>query len=68
MTADRLEENIFEMKEFANLVIRIALNHLNVFKHDKEAERQYNLLFETNPVIDINFEKQFETYHEAYIP
>ena len=68
MTADRLEEHIFEMKEFANLVIRIALNHLQVYKHDKEAEAKYNLLFEANPVIDSNFENQFETYHEAYIP
>lgn len=68
MPPERLEENIFEMKEFANLVIRIALNHLHVYKHDKEAERQYNQLFEPNPSIDFNFEKQFETYHEAYIP
>jgi hypothetical protein len=42
MIPDRLEEHIFEMKEFANLVIRIALNHLHVYKHKKEAEQQYN--------------------------
>ena len=68
MIPDRLEEHIFEMKEFANLVIRIALNHLHVYKHNKEAEQQYNQLFEANPVIDTLFEIQFETYHEAYIP
>lgn len=45
LSHEEFEYCIQEMKEFANYVIRIALNHLHFNQHDPQAKEKYDRLF-----------------------
>lgn len=55
------------MKEFANYVIRIALNHLHTNQHDKQAKDKYDQLFESKQKDDPGFDQKFENYIDEFV-
>ena len=62
------EVYIFEMKEFINIVLKIAFNHLHFHQHNPEAKNRYDELFkpDINPQ-DPEFSCKIESYINQYV-
>lgn len=56
------------MKEFINIVLKIAFNHLHFHQHNPEAKKHYDELFQTdiNPQ-DPSFSAKIESYINQYV-
>jgi hypothetical protein len=63
MSTEDFEVYILEMKEFINIVIKIAFNNLYLHQHNPEAKLRYEELFkqDINPQ-DLDFSSKIEKY------
>lgn len=67
ISADELVMHMNDMKEFMNLVLKIAFNHLHLYKHRQDAKGRFDQLFGKQAGEAGDFGENIRTYVDEFV-
>jgi hypothetical protein len=67
ISADELVMHMNDMKEFMNLVLKIAFNHLHLYKHSQDAKSRFDQLFAKQAGETGDFGENIRNYVDEFV-